>query len=204
MDFVKSVDEIQLAITQNLCQQYRLKETLCPDTLVGNLFTTAAIDNIDHNEKSSTSSSHFHGTSISVFQHYEKENITYNFSKAEYEKEKKNEVPLYYNHIIPVNGVKILFLILTSNEYPKNITVNSVHDSLEWLKLVDDTNSKNTKSSGKSCNWAAYYQQNIVKELQIPCSSVLLPLINESINSPAMVKDCMTFIQKLVHKVNPG
>ena len=126
------------------------------------------------------------------------------FLKLNTKKKKKNELPLYYNHIIPVNGVKILFLILTSNEYPKNITVNSVHDSLEWLKLVDDTNSKNTKSSGKSCNWAAYYQQNIVKELQIPCSSVLLPLINESINSPAMVKDCMTFIQKLVHKVNPG
>ena len=43
-----------------------------------------------------------------------------------------------------------------------------------------------------------------VQELQIPCSSVLLPLISESINSPAMVKYCMTVIQKVVHKVNPG
>ena len=74
------VDEIQSTITQNLCQQYRLKETVCPDSLAENLFTAAAIDNIDHNETCSTSSSHFHGASISVFQHYdnliEKEKIT--------------------------------------------------------------------------------------------------------------------------------
>ena len=34
------VDEIQSAITKNLCQKYRLKETVCPDPLVENLFTT--------------------------------------------------------------------------------------------------------------------------------------------------------------------
>ena len=82
--------------------------------------------------------------------------------------------------------------------------MNPVQDSLEWLKFVDETNSTNTKASEKSCNWAAYYQENIVQELQIPCSSVILPLINECINSPAMVKHCMTVIQKVTHKVNPG
>ena len=69
-----------------------------------------------HNETSSTSSSHFHGTSISVFQHYgnliEEENITYNFSKADYKKEINYELPLYYNDISPVSGVKTQFPIL--------------------------------------------------------------------------------------------
>ena len=60
------IDKIQSAITQNVCQLYHLKETVCSDSLVGNLFTTAAIDNIDHNETSSTSSSHFPETSISI------------------------------------------------------------------------------------------------------------------------------------------
>ena len=53
---------------------------MCPDSLVENLFTTTANDNIEHNETSSTSSYHFRGTSISVFQRYENiiemENIT--------------------------------------------------------------------------------------------------------------------------------
>ena len=82
--------------------------------------------------------------------------------------------------------------------------MNPVHDSLEWLKFVDETNSTNTKASEKSCNWAAHYQENIVQELQITCSSVILPFINECINSPAMVKHCVTVIQKVAHKVNPG
>ena len=49
----------------------------------------------------------------------ENENITCNFSKADYEKERNFELTLYYNDISPVSGVKRQFLILTANEYPK-------------------------------------------------------------------------------------
>ena len=84
--------------------KYRLKETVCLDSLVENMFTATAIDNIDHNETSSTSTSHFNGKSISVFQHYDnlidKENITYNFSKTDFEKERHFELPLYYNNYL--------------------------------------------------------------------------------------------------------
>ena len=82
--------------------------------------------------------------------------------------------------------------------------MNPVYDTLEWLKFTDDTKSTKVKASEKSCNWAAYYQENIVQKLQMPCSSVPLPLINENINSPAMVNHFMTVIQKVVRKVNPG
>ena len=40
-----------------------------PIGLADSVFTTAAIDNVDHNASSSTSENHFHGTSISLFQH---------------------------------------------------------------------------------------------------------------------------------------
>ena len=70
----------------------------------------------------------------------EKENITCNFSKADYEKERNFELPLF-------SGVKSQFPILRTNEYPKNITVNPAHDSL------DDTNATNAKASEKLCNW---------------------------------------------------
>ena len=166
------------------------------------------IDNIDHNDTSSASSSHFHGTSISMFPHYdsliEKENIHLIFLKLI---TKKKETLSYHYTIM------ILVLLMEMNvnaQFPqlmnisKNIIVNPVHDSLEWLKFVNETNSTNTKASEKSCNWAVRYQENIVQELQIPCFSVILPLINESINFPAMIKHCMTVKQKVVYKVNPG
>ena len=51
---IKRFDEISLA---------------CPKNLKPNVFTTPTIDNIDHNSALSTAQSHFHGTSVSVFQH---------------------------------------------------------------------------------------------------------------------------------------
>ena len=90
----------------------------------------------------------------------EKENVTYNFSKADYRKERNFEVPLHYNDISPISQVKSQFTILSSNEYLENIAVvrisktslNPVHESLEWLKFVDDTNSTNAKALKKSSN----------------------------------------------------
>ena len=41
---------------------------VCPLELCRGLFTTSAMDNIDHNPSSSTSTS-FHATSISIFKH---------------------------------------------------------------------------------------------------------------------------------------
>ena len=42
---------------------------VCPPEQRKGLFTTSAIDNIDHNPSSTTSTTSFHGTSISLFQH---------------------------------------------------------------------------------------------------------------------------------------
>ena len=39
------------------------------NTVRGNLFTTAAVDNIDRNPSSTTAKHLFHGTSISLLQH---------------------------------------------------------------------------------------------------------------------------------------
>ena len=101
---------------------------MSPYSLVENLFTTAAIDNIDHNETSSTSTCHIHGTSISVFQHndnlIEKENITYNLCKTDCKNERNFELPLYYNDISLGIRIKSQFPIITTNECSKNITVN--------------------------------------------------------------------------------
>ena len=63
------VDEIQSSITDQVCQEYQTKRLVHPFGLADSLFTTAAIDNVDHNASSSISKDHFHGTSISLFQH---------------------------------------------------------------------------------------------------------------------------------------
>ena len=42
---------------------------VCPPQLCKDVFTSGAIDNIDHNPSSTTAKDSFHGTGISLFQH---------------------------------------------------------------------------------------------------------------------------------------
>ena len=48
---------------------YMADGVVCPSVLRKTIFTTAAMDNIDHNPSATTATTSFHGTSISVFQH---------------------------------------------------------------------------------------------------------------------------------------
>ena len=57
----------------NICHHYHVTNGVCPPELKCGLFTTAAIDNIDHNPSSTSAHDAFHGTAQSLFQHPNKE-----------------------------------------------------------------------------------------------------------------------------------
>ena len=52
-------------------QLYESKGVVCPLVLRKNLFTTAAVDNLENNPSSTTAQGALHGTSISLFQNRE-------------------------------------------------------------------------------------------------------------------------------------
>ena len=52
-----------------VCNMYELENVVCSPTMRVNLFTTAAVDNINHNPSFTTAKHSFHGTSISLLQH---------------------------------------------------------------------------------------------------------------------------------------
>jgi len=52
-----------------VCERYEENGTVCPPNLRGQVFTTAVVDNIDHNPSSTTATGSFHGTSVSLIQH---------------------------------------------------------------------------------------------------------------------------------------
>ena len=54
--------------------KYKAEGVVCPNILRKDLFTTSAFDNIEHNPTATTSTSSFHGTSMSIFQHPTAEN----------------------------------------------------------------------------------------------------------------------------------
>lgn len=60
---------ISTELGDKICYHYEQEKAVCPPELKGGLFTSAAVDNIDHNPSSTTSRDSFHGTGISLFQH---------------------------------------------------------------------------------------------------------------------------------------
>ena len=66
--------EISTELGNKICHHYHVTNGVCPPELKCGLFTTAAIDNIDHNPSSTSAHDAFHGTAQSLFQHPNKDN----------------------------------------------------------------------------------------------------------------------------------
>ncbi|KAJ1519229.1 hypothetical protein ONE63_011164 [Megalurothrips usitatus] len=67
-----SYDRLKSILTQRAnraCQRYRQDGVVCPEKLQCGVFTTACVDNLDHNTSSTTAKGAFHGTAISLMQH---------------------------------------------------------------------------------------------------------------------------------------
>lgn len=62
----KRVLEISTALGNQACDNFHESENVCPKHISKNEFVTFAVDNIDHNMSSTTSTGSFHGTAISV------------------------------------------------------------------------------------------------------------------------------------------
>ena len=62
---------ISTALGNSVCEQFTSEGIVCPPILRKGVFTTACVDNIDHNPSSRTAKESFHGTAISITQHLE-------------------------------------------------------------------------------------------------------------------------------------
>ena len=56
-------------ITNSVIERYLHERVVCPSKLRKTLFTTAVVDNIDHNLSSTPSQGSFHGTAVPLVQH---------------------------------------------------------------------------------------------------------------------------------------
>ncbi|CAE1303156.1 unnamed protein product [Acanthosepion pharaonis] len=95
--------EISGKLGETVIKQYVEEDVVFPPVLRKGLFTTAAVDNIDHNPTATTASTSFHGTSISMFQHPSKENREQRVSPkiTDSRTRKVPELPEDYTNIAP-------------------------------------------------------------------------------------------------------
>ena len=61
--------QISTDLANTVCRLYEEEGVVCPPNLKKCVFTTAAVDNLDHNPSSTTASDSFHGTAVSLTNH---------------------------------------------------------------------------------------------------------------------------------------
>ena len=198
------VREIRRSISNQVCRKYNSEGFVCPSELQYNLFTTSAIDNVDHNPTSSTSETSFHGTTISVFQHA---NVPVTAKMLSFEhftsgRSERLKLPESYTEIQPTRAGK--------PEPPPQIEPQTTSTSLlssgkpvyeeatAWLEKL----ARNPDSPEERMSFSAFYSAQANPPNST--SSNLLPLIPEPVTAPATVRHATKVVMKIVEEVNPG
>ena len=100
--------KLSTTLGNNLLTHYNTVKIVCSPTLKSNVFTTAAIDNKDHNPSSTTAEGSFHGTGISLFQHPTMKNpgVERDIGKTNSLKRKLLQLPALYANVSPISDFK--------------------------------------------------------------------------------------------------
>ena len=182
---------------------------VCTKNLKPNMFTTAAINNINHNSTSSTAQNHLHGTSVSVFQHSTDKSHLQIQSSLPIELDDcssvPRELPHFYTEIQPMSKVKsnIPIQLTNTTRVYNNMFKNAFAENKHWLEAVQKSLKYN--NDDRKISWSAFHCERFINKSNSCCisTSTLLPLLSESINSPAMFAHCMRAIRKFIQRLNP-
>lgn len=111
--------EVSAQLGEATVNKYVEEGVVCPPVLRKGLFTTAVMDNIDHNPIATTATTSFHGTSISVFQHPSKENCGQERKQLKFGPEKVRSVPELPDAFTTISAASFA----TKNPVPPNTPV---------------------------------------------------------------------------------
>jgi hypothetical protein len=102
------VQEVSATITNALCAKYNEDGVVCPHPISSDVFITAAIDNIDHNQSSNTAHNFFHGSSVTVIQHPRTASdvlTTTNLNIEQWNRVVNGNLPTSYSNVTPLGKV---------------------------------------------------------------------------------------------------
>ena len=158
----------------NACKQFHQDHVICPLKLRSKVFTSAAVDNIDHNPTSTTSKQTFHGTGISLIQHptFNGEGIDRSTSTEGRSVGSKSvdNLPHFYTEV--------------------PLVTNSIKKC-----SIPATDLTSLKRDG--------FKQQTLDYLWLHPTS-LLPLFLESVHTVAMIKHSFCIVKSAVKHLNPG
>ena len=178
---------ISTDIANLVTSRFEQEGVVCPPKLYKDVFTTGAIDKIDHNPSATTAHDSFHGTTISLFQHPTAENrgskcnipvlhgtVQTHKHESQLPESFCNVPPAILpvkNPIVPDLQSNIPIISNTAEEL-----VSEIQNEREWLENAKNTASKEKLDKDDLISWAAFHaaeQPNVSFE---PAVILLLPM----------------------------
>ena len=206
------VIETSTEMGNKVAARFQAENVVCPSNLNLKLFTTSAVDNIDHNPSSSTATGSLHGTAIS-FQHATKENHGQErapiLPSFDHPTRSIAPLPKHYAEVPPVQPWKtdppFPSTTVKTNDF-QSLTVD-LSDEEKWLEHVKNILEHNSQNEIQESNisWVAFHASRTVGVTDIPPDiSCLLPLFQEEVKSVAMILHSMNIVKRSVEFLNPG
>ena len=174
----QQVLDISTELGNKICYHYEAEQAVCPPKLKSHLFTTAAVDNIDHNPSSVSAQDSFHGTGISLFQHPDETctgvkrkvcEIPQNTQRSY--KIKLAELPQTYTLVKPANILR-QHCTVPDVKHPMKADCQLIPQATEkevmWLEHVKAVVATDHLQEDETVSWAAYHssrQSPIPEEL---------------------------------------
>ncbi|XP_035811437.2 uncharacterized protein LOC118471353 [Amphiprion ocellaris] len=189
--------EISAQLGDATVSKYVEEGVVCPPVLRKGLFTTAVMDNIDHNPSATTATTSFHGTSISLFQHPTKDNSGQERGQLRFGPEKVKSVPELpdtFTNISPAS-------FWTTNPVPPGTAMPKPPTDIlgpqlaleyQWLDKVLVTQEVD---DALNLTWSAHHaSMKRSPEFEVTITS-LLPLLPDPAHSVATVKHVMNNLE---------
>ena len=229
-DLVEKLHELGLSISydrvlaistelgNSVCHQYHQEDVVGPHSLRKGLFTSAAVDNIDHNPSSTTAHDSFHGTGISLFQQQPsvqvpevcRPRVSLDQAMATGTKSVV-ELPESYSQVPPVvlpTKNPLVPEVQSNMRRDGQIVAQAIEDEFKWLEDVKETVSDEREGlpQNKTISWSVYHSHQSGKEETNADSAIssLLPLFADQAKSAAMICHSLNIIKACVNHLNAG
>lgn len=202
-----------------LSAEFEATGIVCPLSLRKDIFTTMAVDNIDHNPSSATAADSFHGTAISVIQHPLVGGEGVALEKPPFNPAARKSIqplPSFYTNVPPVakscvqSPIKMLQGPLPVDLETMEVAIQHEYTWLEHLHValkedeMTDISNDMTQAT-KMKPWPVFHsQRNNDVDVRPKSSSCLLPMFPDCAHSIPMIKHSMKIAVKLTEHLNPG
>ena len=206
---------ISTDITNSVIDRYDKDSVVCPSKLRDGIFTTAPVDNIDHNPSSTSSQDSFHGTAISLVQHPTAEKPGTERSTDVFDPDRSSTpkkiatLPSYYTDVPPLTLPSTNVVVpdtsarLVSAPDPQ-ATLKESNREEDWLENTRQVLTEKELSKEDTESWAAYRASKSSLSSHQPALISLLPMFTENAHSLAIIAHAISVVRTAVKHLNPS